>query len=319
MVPDAPARVVIGAVPPRLVVGQRVRATADVYTKANDRRENDVIAWKSGMPAAASVDADGVVTALAPGRAAITAADGAARASVDVVVVPNTIADVELTPRKRAARTGDVVRFAASPKDASGRVIAGLTPTWSFSPGHGQIDADGAFVAYEPGTYVVTASFGQRSSADAIVKVEARDVRRPVRVVGRLPRTAFPTREVWIHPERQGRLPRHRTAAATACTPSTSPTQRSPVIVDSIQVNTRSGQRHDDDPRRQLHGVHARGRGRPQERHRHRRHPRSAAPEGDQRVHRRASPRACTRRSSTRSRSTARTSTSPTTAPARCT
>ena len=237
MVPDAPARLAIGALPQRLVVGQRVRATADVFTKANDRRETDAIQWSSGMPAAASVDADGMVTGVAPGRATITATDRGATASMNILVVPNTIAQIELTPRTQSARTGDVLRFAASAKDADGRSIAGLTPTWSFSPGKGQLDADGAFVAYEPGTYVITASYGQRSS-DAVVKVEARDVRRPLRVVGRLPRTAFPTSEVWIHPNgKVAYLGTHGGGDRVYTIDITNP--GSPVIVDSIQANTR--------------------------------------------------------------------------------
>ena len=61
-------------------------------------------------------------------------------------------------------RQGDVVRFAATAHDAGNRAVAGLTPTWSFGPGEGHIDADGAFVAYEPGTYTVTAALGGRSA-----------------------------------------------------------------------------------------------------------------------------------------------------------
>jgi len=237
MVPDAPARLAIGGLPQRLAVGQRVRATADVYTSANDRRESDVVTWTSGMPAVVRVDGDGIVTAVAPGRATITATDKAATASVNVLVVPSSIAAIEITPRKLAARTGDVVRFSATPKDGAGRTVSGLTPTWSFAPGRGQIDADGAFVAYEPGTYVVTASYGARSS-DAVVKVEARDVRRPVRVVGRLPRIAFPTSEVWIHPNgKVAYLGTHGGGDRVYTIDISNPSN--PVIVDSIQANTR--------------------------------------------------------------------------------
>src|SRR3954469_18621436 len=73
MVPDAPARLTIAGLPTRLVVGQRVRATADVFTAANDPREAGGIRWSWGMPAAVRVDGDGMVTAVAPGRATITA------------------------------------------------------------------------------------------------------------------------------------------------------------------------------------------------------------------------------------------------------
>ena len=83
---------------------------------------------------------------------------------------------------------------------AAGKAITGLTPTWSFSPGQGQIDADGAFVGYEPGDYTITASFGARS-VESTITLAPRDVRRPLSLVGRLPRTRFTTEEVWIHPD----------------------------------------------------------------------------------------------------------------------
>ncbi len=237
MVPDAPARIRIGALPAKLVVGQRVRATADVFTKADDPRENDPITWASSAPRVARIDADGLVQAVAPGTATITAVDAPARASRTVQVVANTIAAVELTPKRLTARTGDVVRFGSTPKDASGRAIAGLVPTWSFSPGKGQIDPDGAFVAYDAGTYVVTASYGARST-DAVVKIAERDVRRPVRVVGRLPRTAFPTSEIWIHPNgKVAYLGTHGGGDRFYTIDISNPA--SPVIVDSLQANTR--------------------------------------------------------------------------------
>ena len=237
VVPDVPAQVTIGMVPTKLVVGQRVRASAEVYTRADDRRDGDVVRWSSSAPAVARVDDDGIIVASAPGRVSITATDAPASATVAITVVANAIADLELTPRKQTARTGDVVRIAATPRDAGGREIAELTPTWSFSPGHGQIDADGAFVAYEPGRYVVTASYGTRS-ADAILTIEERDVRRPVRVVGRLPRTAYPTSEVWLHPNGQvAYLGTHGGGDRVYAIDISNPAH--PVVVDSIQANTR--------------------------------------------------------------------------------
>jgi hypothetical protein len=103
-----------------------------------------------------------------------------------------------ISPATLHARTGDVVRFVVDAKDAKGKSIAGVTPTWSFSPGHGVMESDGAFVGYEPGEYTVTASFGNRT-VDATVTLADRDVRRPLSLVGRLPRTRFSTEEVWLH------------------------------------------------------------------------------------------------------------------------
>ena len=235
--PDVPARIAIGSLPTTLAAGQHVRATADVFTKADDRREGDVIRWRSSAPAVARVDEEGFVTALAPGTATITATDGAVSGSQRVTVIAGVVASVELRPASQSARTGDVIRFSATARDARGRTLEGLTPTWTFSPGHGQLDSDGAFVAYEAGSYVVSASFGARS-ADALVKVVERDVRRPVRVVARLPRTAFPTAEVWLHPNgKVAYLGTHGGGDRLYSIDISDPTR--PTVVDSIQSNTR--------------------------------------------------------------------------------
>ncbi|HEV7993280.1 MAG TPA: Ig-like domain-containing protein [Gemmatimonadaceae bacterium] len=237
MVPDAPARITIGALPARLAVGQRVRATADVFTRIDDRRETDEVQWTSSAPSVARVNAAGLVTALKAGTTTITATDGPASVKASITVVGAAIANVAVTPSTLTARTGDVIRFAAAPRDAAGRPIGGLTPSWSFAPGKGQIEPDGAFVAYEPGTYVVTANYGARS-ADAVVKVDARDVRRPVRVVGRLPRLGFPTSEVWIHPNGTvAYLGTHGGGDRLYTIDISNPS--SPKVVDSIQANTR--------------------------------------------------------------------------------
>ena len=66
-------------------------------------------------------------------------------------------------------------------------------------PGQGMIDENGRFVGYDQGTYTVVANLGDRS-ATATVRLVPRDVRRPAEVLGRLPRTAFTTEEVWLHP-----------------------------------------------------------------------------------------------------------------------
>jgi hypothetical protein len=114
-----------------------------------------------------------------------------------------------VSPANVDARTGDVLRFAVNAKDAAGKTITGLTPTWSFSPGHGTIDGDGAFVGYEAGEYTVIASFGTRS-VEATVTLAERDVRRPLSLVGRLPRSRFQHRRSLGAPGRQARVPRLR-------------------------------------------------------------------------------------------------------------
>ena len=237
MVPGPAARIDVAPKPTRLAIGQRVRLGASVLSKAGDRR-NDRVQWVSDKPAVVRVSADGLLQAVAAGSATVTASAGNATDRWTVEVAPTPIASVEVQPASVQARTGDVVRLRAVARDAQGREIQGLTPSWLFTPGHGLVDDDGAFVAYQPGTYQVTASFGTRTG-DAVVTAVDRDVRRPLQIVGKLIRSAFHTSEVWIHPNGNvaylgTNMGGDRVYAIDISNPA------NPTIVDSIIVNARS-------------------------------------------------------------------------------
>lgn len=221
-----------------MVVGQRLFMSARTYSKAGDERtKRDNVTWKSATPATVRVSVDGVATGLAPGKGTIVATAGTASRNVDVRVVANNIAALQLSPSRSQARTGDVMRFTLTAKDGAGKSLAALAPTWAMSGGEGLIEQDGAFVAYEPGRYVVSASLAGKS-ADAIITVEARDVRRPVNIVGRLPRTQFTTAEVWIHPNgKVAYLGAHGGGDRFWAIDISNPAK--PVVVDSVVMNTR--------------------------------------------------------------------------------
>src|SRR5690606_6402615 len=127
----------------------------------------DNITFQSSQPSVVAVTPDGRLNAVRAGKAVITARAGTASASVDVEVVSAIPATVTVEPGVSSVRTGDVVRFTAVVKDRTGRVLEGLTPRWSVAAvsgaAVGQIDAEGAFVAEEQGSYTVTASVGSAS------------------------------------------------------------------------------------------------------------------------------------------------------------
>ena len=237
MTPSPPARVELSHRSGKLLAGQRLRVDAKVYSDAGHLRR-DRVTWQSSAPNVVQVTPAGVLTARAPGRATVTATAGNASERLELQVVDADVASVELTPSQVQARTGDVVRFSTVVKDRAGQTITGLMPTFLFAPGRGEIDPDGAFVAYDPGTYQVTASFGSRS-ADAVVSVAARDVRREAKLVGRVPRTQIHTGEVWIHTNGNvayltQTLGGDRVYAIDISNPA------KPVIVDSLIVNART-------------------------------------------------------------------------------
>ncbi len=239
VVPGPAATIAVSPASVKLVPRQTIVASAQVFSKAGDTR-GDVVTWTSSAPAIARVDRAGAITAVAPGSATITATagGGAAKQTLAVNVIATPIASVSLTPSTPHARTGDVIRFRAVARDAAGKEIAGLTPTWAFAPGKGEIDADGAFVGYDAGTYSVTALLGS-NVAQTTVTLAARDVRRPATLVGSVVRSALATSEVWVHPNGKVAylgtlLGGDRVYVIDVADPS------KPTIVDSVIVNART-------------------------------------------------------------------------------
>ncbi|MBK9549528.1 MAG: Ig-like domain-containing protein [Gemmatimonadetes bacterium] len=250
MLPGAPARVVIDKAPNRLAIGQRVGLTATAFSKDNDPRAGDRMRWTSLNPAVARVNEAGVVTAVGPGKAVIRAGTALSRdagnnsvnswiatAEFPIEVVRAPIGSISVTPGTVDAKTGDVLHFGVDVRSTGGASIAGLTPTWSMSPGQGTITTDGAFVGYEAGTYTIVANLGERSAV-ATVRLTPRDVRRQAEVVGRLPRTLFTTEEVWLHPNGKNLYlgtggGGDRMYAIDVSAPG------APVVTDSLVSNTR--------------------------------------------------------------------------------
>lgn len=220
----------------KLLVGQTLVLHGISFSKTGDPRK-DPVTWTSSAPGIVAASSDGGIRGVAPGTATVTASVGGIRSTVNIDVVSANISSLTLTPSSPKARTGDVIRFKLSAKDASGQEITGLAPTWLLAPGKGEIDADGAFVGYEAGTYVVFAAFGVRS-AQAQVTLTPRDVRRPASVVGSIVRSTFPTSEVWVHPNgRVAYLGTHLGGDRVYVLDVSNP--ENPTIVDSVTVNAR--------------------------------------------------------------------------------
>ena len=235
VIPGPAARMTLAPKSARLVPRQSLPLAARVYSAAGDLRA-DAIRWTSSSPAV-TVNADGVVTASRAGNAVVTATSGTVRATMNVEVVAAPVASMTITPSSPRARTGDVLRFNLAVRNAAGATITGLTPTWSFAPGHGQIDEDGSFVGYEPGTYTITASVGPHAT-QAVVTLAPRDVRRTAQVVSTVVRSAFPTSEVWVHPNgKVAYLGTHLGGDRVYVLDVSDPAK--PAIVDSVMVNAR--------------------------------------------------------------------------------
>ena len=150
------------------------------------------INWTSSNSQVAIVDAGGVVTAVGPGTAVITATSGSASANTSISVVNNTLRSLTVNGAAKTARTGDVVHFTAN-----GDPSNDCNARWSVSGFGATIDQDGGFVADKPGTYIVTATAGTISDSASIV-ITPRNIQRDIKVVGRVPFKEFQGAEQWI-------------------------------------------------------------------------------------------------------------------------
>ena len=175
-----------------LVVGSNVQLDAVTRIFNGDPRTGVPINWTSDNTQVATVDAGGVVTAIGPGKATITATSGAASNTTTINVVKNSLRSLLVTGAAKTARTGDVIRFNAT-GDPGGDVVT----SWSVNGRGATVDADGGFVAEKPGTYIVTATSGNMSSSTSIV-VSPRNLEREIKVVGRVPFKEFQGAELWV-------------------------------------------------------------------------------------------------------------------------
>ena len=87
--------------------------------------------WSTDAASVATVSGTGLVTAIAPGPATITATSGGIAGSAAITVIPVAVTSITITAPKLAFLVGDASQYSAQPKDAAGNPLAGRSVTWS--------------------------------------------------------------------------------------------------------------------------------------------------------------------------------------------
>ena len=192
--------------------------------------------YASSDEAVARVDATGRVYARAAGQATVTASAGSVSATVSVTVEQGDPGTVEIVPAEIRARTGDVIRFEA-------RGATTLYPEWSVSGAGAQIEAEGTegvFVAERPGTYRVTAMYGEGRAATASAEITTRIEEAELVMVGRGAAADHHSGDTWVFEGVNGRdyayigTYMHDWMKAWDVTDPSAP-----VLTDSIQLDAR--------------------------------------------------------------------------------
>ena len=145
-------------------LGDTVRLSAEVFDTNGSAVAGADFSWESIDESVAAVDASGLVTAVAGGRATITASAGEATGTAEVTVTQSpdsvTVAPKEAT----LAALGDTLRLTAAAFDANGHAIEAAQFSWKSSDDAvATVDASGLVTAVAGGRATITASASEVS------------------------------------------------------------------------------------------------------------------------------------------------------------
>ncbi len=229
----------------RFLTGTMVRIRARALTEDGKIRRATTVEWTSDRRRLATIDEEGFLRAIRPGAVTLTASVEGVEATLKLEVEENPVVSVEILGPSRT-RTGDVVRFRATARDAGGSEVDGAPLDFSVSSFATRTDLgasiypDGAFVAEEPGLYRVVASAGT-GTGQALIKVVERHVQQEVVVTGRGLVADRPTSDLWAFTGNDGRdyvytgthLGGQRMLAWDVTNPA------NPVLTDFVEVDAR--------------------------------------------------------------------------------
>lgn len=234
----------------RYYVGTTVRHEATVLDGAEDVRDIPVT-WASSDESVATVDRFGMFTAHAPGTVTLSATAEGVTGQIRYDVVSNPVTRVGIEASQQRGRTGDVIHFAAQPRNADGNVVDDIPVTYSmiadpdavatadFPPA--EVDQRGRFVAYKPGIYTVMANVAGQTAHNT-VEILPRHVSEEVSFVGQAPVHNVSTSDLWVWEGTGGRdyaiTGTHAAHGSVYWWDVTDPS--TPVLTDSLVVDART-------------------------------------------------------------------------------
>ena len=147
--------------------GAATRATASGRDAGGGAVALSDVAWSTSDVSVASVSIAGIVTAISPGEAVITAAAGTRVGQATMHVVPVPVSQVAVVPGTATLEPGATVQLVAQALDAAGRELPGRGFEWlSSDPARATVSSTGLVTAVAPGQLNVAAiSAGIYSSA----------------------------------------------------------------------------------------------------------------------------------------------------------
>ncbi len=160
-----------------MALRETVQLTATVLDQNEQPVAGAVVSWSSNNTAVATVNPQGLVTAVGNGTATITARAGNASASVPVTVMQSA-GSITIEPSSATLMAlGETAQLTATVLDRNGQPVSGAVVTWASSDeAVATVSAQGLVTAVSNGTATITARAGDASAtAEVTVLVPRTD------------------------------------------------------------------------------------------------------------------------------------------------
>ena len=151
-------------------ISATVQLSATVKDQNNNTMTGQTVTWSSGNTAVATVNAQGLVTAVSNGSAQITARSGNASGTASITVSEPMATRITITPSSRTLEAiGETVQLMATVRDQRNNVMTGQTVTWSSGDDAvATVSEEGLVTAVSNGMVDITAQSGSLSSTATI-------------------------------------------------------------------------------------------------------------------------------------------------------
>ncbi len=151
--------------------GAHTQLAAVTYDAAQSPLPGRAVTWSTSNAAVATVDANGMVSALSPGTATITAMSETKTGLAIITVSQAAVANVAVTPSPLSMSVGQTTQLTATLKDTVGNVLNARVVVWSSAnPAVATVSSQGVLTAISTGRATITAtSEGRSGTADVTI------------------------------------------------------------------------------------------------------------------------------------------------------
>src|SRR5206468_2125235 len=127
------------------------------------------VTWASSNPSVAAVSNAGLVSAVSPGSATITATSEGTNGTSSITVTNIPVVSVDVTPATATVQAGQTAQLTATPRDANGAAPSGRAVPCSTSfPSVAAVSNAGLVSAVTPGSATITATSEGTSGTSSI-------------------------------------------------------------------------------------------------------------------------------------------------------